>query len=268
MVHNVGVGKLAKATISAVVAVAVTLVAVDFGATIFAEYRLSRTMRTAAGLDRDPSAIILGFPFLTQVRAQHYSEVEIKANSVEHPHVGRASLEATIHDLDLTEASWLIRPEAAIPVQKLESRIIIDSRHLGKFLGIRDLMVEAPRDTDEDNTTESGISESVGLVFTGTPAAAGFDRKVSISVDLSMSGPMQTTLVVTPTGVLTGPGTADQEVPEERLPAVLKAFAGELPDQVLPFDVAPATQGARGSDVIIEGIVTGVTIRLTEFNPS
>jgi hypothetical protein len=52
------------------------------------------------------------------------------------------------------------------------------------------------------------------------------------------------------------------------LAEVLAAFAGRVPDQRLPFGVAPTTQGARGSDVIIEGIVDDVTVKLTEFNPN
>ena len=63
-------------------------------------------------------------------------------------------------------------------------------------------------------------------------------------------------------------GTADQSVPDDRLAEVLAAFAGRVPDQRLPFGVAPTTQGARGSDVIIEGIVDDVTVKLTEFNPN
>ena len=58
--------------------------------------------------------------------------------------VGKATLEATMYSIDLTYASWLIRPDAKLPVGKLESRIIIDSMHLGRYLGINDLMVEAP----------------------------------------------------------------------------------------------------------------------------
>ena len=104
--------------------------------------------------------------------------MEIKANAVDHPMIGKATLEATMHSVDLTEASWLIRPDAKLPVGKLESRIIIDSTHLGRFMGINDLMVEAPAKETNDATggiTESGISGSHGLVFTGTPSA-GFDE--------------------------------------------------------------------------------------------
>ena len=47
---------------------------------------------------------------------------------------------------------------------------------------------------------------------------------------------------------------------------MLAAFAGKLPDQRLPFGVVPTSQGARGSDVIIEGITTGLTIDLDGIN--
>ncbi len=253
---------------STLAVVLVAAVIVDFGTTVFAEYRFARSVRAAAQLNWDPSVAILGFPFIPQAMRQHYSEVEIKANDVKHQLVGKASLEATMHSIDLTDSSWLIGADAKLPVGKLESRIIIDSAHLGRFMGITDLMVEAPsRDINDAAgvTTESGISDNHGLVFTGTPKAADFDKKVSVSVDLSMSGPDNTTLVLTPTDILTGPGTAQQAVPDDRKQAVLDAFRSRLPGQKLPFGVAPTSQGARGSDVIIEGIADGMTITLDGF---
>ena len=80
-----------------------------------------------------------------------------------------------------------------------------------------------------------------------------------------MAGPDQTTLVFTPTGVATGPNTADQEVPEDRRAAVLGAFGTAMPGQKLPFGLRPTAQGARGSDIIIEGITEEVTVRLDGF---
>ena len=154
---------------------------------------------------------------------------------------------------------------------EVESRIIIDSTHLGRFMGIPDLLVEAPaKETNNatGGTTESGISGSKGLVFTGTPKAADFDEQVSISVDLSVAGPDRTTLVFTPTGVLTGAGTADQDVPEDKTAAVLAAFTSTMPGLKLPFGLAPTSEGARGSDVIIEGIAEGVTVSLDGFTQS
>ncbi len=255
------------AVLVTVVVVLLAAVGADFGTSIYAEYRLARVVRDKAHLGFDPFVAIIAFPLIPQAMRHRYEDVEIKATAVERPVIGKATLEATMHSVDLTEASWLIRPNAKLPVDRLESRIIIDSLHLGRFLGIRDLIVEAPaKDTNtaSGGTTESGISGNHDLVFSGTPSA--FDKRVSVAVDLSMTGEGNTTLVFTPTGILTGPNTANQNVPADKRDAVLAAFAGKLPNQKLPFGVAPTNEGARGSDVIIEGITTGLTITLDGFN--
>lgn len=264
--------KVLVAAASVLVAVVIVLVGaagIDFGTSIYAEYRLARSVRETAHLGFDPFVAIIAFPLIPQAMRHHYRQLEIKATAVDRPVIGKATLEATMHSIDLTDASWLIRPDAKLPVGKLESRIIIDSLHLGRYMGIRDLIVEAPPQETNNatgGTTESGISGSHGLVFTGTPRAAHFDKRVSVSVDLSMAGDDKTTLVFTPTEVLTGPNTANQKVPADKRDEVLAAFTGQLPDQKLPFAVAPTSQGARGSDVIIEGITSGLTIILDGFN--
>ena len=247
------------------------IIGVDFGFAIFAEYRMARSVRTATHLRFDPWVAILGFPFAPQAAGCRFRDVEIKAGGVEHPVVGKVSLEATMYDMHDLRSCWLIGPGAELAAGKLESRIIIDSTHIGRFMGIKDLLVEAPA-ADTNNatggTTESGISESHGLVFTGTPSAAGFAKRVSVSVDLSISGTDQSTLVFTATQVLTGAGTADETVPADHQDAVLKAFSTTMPGLILPFGIKPTSEGARGSDVIIEGIATGVTVALPAFRQS
>jgi LmeA-like phospholipid-binding len=268
------VRKVLIGVIAAVVTVAMVVIGVvgaDYGASIYAEYRLSSTVRKAANLGSDPFVAILAFPFIPQAMRRHYNELEIKANAIDHAMTGKATLEATMYSIDLTYASWLIRPDAKLPVGKLESRIIIDSMHLGRYLGISDLMVEAPpkeTNTATGGVTASGISDSHGLVFSGTPKSANFDHRVSVSVDLSIAPDDPATLVFTPTGVLTGPDTANQAVPDDKRDAVLDAFSTRMPNQRLPFGVSPQTVGARGSDVIIEGIARGVTITLEGFKQS
>ncbi len=271
---NVRMRKVLIGVGAAAVAVAVIVigaVGVDYGTSIYAEYRLSTSMRKVANLGSDPFVAIVAFPFIPQALRRHYSQVEIKANAIDHAMVGKATLEATMYSVDLSYASWLIRPEAKLPVGRLESRIIVDSIHLGRYMGITDLMVEAP--PNETNTatggvTASGISDSHGLVFSGTPKSADFDHRVSVSVDLSIAPDDPATLVVTPTGVLTGPDTANQSVPDAKRDAVLRAFSTRLPNQRLPFGVAPTSEGARGSDIIIEGVTQGVTLTLDGFKQS
>src|ERR1700739_3616120 len=203
----------------AVAVIAIGAIGVDYGTSIYAEYRLSSNVRKAANLGSDPFVAILAFPFIPEAMRHRYNQLEIKANTVDHAMVGKATLEATMHSIDLTYASGLIRPDAKLPVGKLESRIIIDSMHLGRYMGISDLMVEAPpreTNTATGGTTESGISGSHGLVFSGTPKSANFDHRVSVSVDLAIAPDDQATLLFTPTAVLTGPDTADQAVPDDK----------------------------------------------------
>ncbi len=272
--HNMRVRKvLIAVTASAILVAVVALgaIGVDYGTSIYAEYRLSSSVRKAAKLGTDPFVAIVAFPFLPQAMRGNYRQVEIKANAVEHAMTGSATLEATMYSVDLTHASWLIGPDAKLAVNRLESRIIVDSTHLGRFMGISDLMVEAPpkeTNTSTGGVTASGISSSHGLVFTGTPRSAGFDRRVSVSVDLSIAHDDPATLVFTPTNVLTGSDTANQTVPADKQDAVLHAFSRRLPNQRLPFGLAPTTEGARGSDVIIEGITHGVTVGLSAFKQS
>ncbi len=70
-------------------------------------------------------------------------------------------------------ASWLIRPDAKLPVGELESRIIIDSMHLGRYLGISDLMVAAP--------SEQRRHRRHYRVRISPAAAAGVQRHAHIS---------------------------------------------------------------------------------------
>jgi hypothetical protein len=169
--QNVRVRKLLIGVIATVTAVVVGAVGADFGAAIYAEYRLARSLRGAANLGWDPSVGILGFPFIPQAMRRHYDEVEIKASGVDHAVVGKASLEATLHSIDLADASWLIRPDAKLQVGKVESRIIIDSTHVGRFMGIPDLLVEAP--SRETNDATGGTTNRASPAIAGwcSPAA-------------------------------------------------------------------------------------------------
>ena len=85
MGQNVRVRKLLIGAIATVTAVVVGAVGADFGAAIYAEYRLARSVRTAAKLSFDPWVSILGFPFITQATRRRYNEiVEQAAHQREH----------------------------------------------------------------------------------------------------------------------------------------------------------------------------------------
>src|SRR3954452_13937205 len=91
--------------------VVVGAVGADFGAAIYAEYRLARSVRTAANLSFDPWVSILGFPFSSQAMRHICQEVELKASGVGHPVAGKVGVEAPLHSLDLSDPSWLVGPD-------------------------------------------------------------------------------------------------------------------------------------------------------------
>ena len=99
------------AVLLAVVIVLVGAAGVDFGIGIYAEYRLARSVRETAHLGFDPFIAIIGFPLIPQAMRHRYDDLEIKATAVERPVIGKATLESTMHSIDLTDASWLIRPK-------------------------------------------------------------------------------------------------------------------------------------------------------------
>ena len=85
------VRKLLIGVIAAVPSVVVAAVGVDFGAAIYAEYRLARSVRSASEPELRP---VGRHPRLSVHHAgedRHYDEVEIRANGVDHPVVGKVS---------------------------------------------------------------------------------------------------------------------------------------------------------------------------------
>ena len=119
------------------------------------------------------------------------------------PRGGRQS-HAGSHDVldrpDLRVLADQARCQAA--GDRLESRIIIDSMHLGRYLGISDLMVEAPpagnQQTPPAAPPNRGYRATTGWCSAARPKSANFDHRVSVSVDLAIAPDDQATLVFTP----------------------------------------------------------------------
>ena len=116
--HNMRMRKVLIGVTAAAIAVAVIVigaVGVDYGTSIYAEYRLSSTVRKAANLGSDPFVAIVAFPFIPQAMRDHYNQLEIKANAVDHAMVGKAT--ARSHDVlgrpDLRVLADQARCEAA-----------------------------------------------------------------------------------------------------------------------------------------------------------
>ncbi len=238
--------KLLAGLIATLTTLVLGAVAVDFGAAIYAEYRLARSVRTAAHLPFDPWASILSFPFIAQAAHHRYKEVEIRATGVDQAITGKVSLEATLHGVDLRDSSWLIGPDATLPVGKLESRIIIDSRHVGgDVMGIKDLQVEAPTaGVQRRHRQHHGVGH-LQRRRSGVHRHAGRRRFRQAGQRLGRSHSRR------PEPDHPGVHPPDQRahrtrhrrsaVPQDHTAAVLAAFTSQVPGQKLPFGLTPTS---------------------------
>ena len=90
----------------------------------------------------------------------------------------------------------------------------------------------------------SRASPATGAWCSPAPRSRRASTEGQHAVDLSIAGPRPTTLVFTATGVLTGPGTADQSVPDDKRPRCWRRSPPPCPGQKLPFGIAPTSEGA------------------------
>lgn len=241
--------------------IAVALVA-ELGSAATAEYRLSRELRAAAGLSDDPEVTLGGFPYLTS-GGQHSKLTIAVPATVE----GRtARLEAQMTDVGIP-GGLLPRftPDTPITAGAVESRVRLDQKAVGRFMGIVDLQVHtpAPKRPGAGSPADGYVKASKGIVLTGTvplPTASEPERtvKISVAADFAHQGPA---IAVTATGVYTGPEDhAKAELQPGEEPKVLAAFTRVLPPMALPFGIAATGARAENADVVLFGEASGVTV--------
>ena len=213
--NNVRVRKLLIGAVATTVVVILGAVGADFGAAIYAEYRLARSVRTAADLSWDPSVAHPGLPVhhpggatATTTRWRSGPVASITPSSARRRWRRRCTRSTWA-------MSWLVAPDATLPVGKVESRIIIDSTHVGRFMGIPDLLVEAPtagdQRLDRRHHRVGHLQQPRRGLHRHAPEGGLRREGQHRGRPVRSSGRTQTTLVLTATGVLTGPGTADQD---------------------------------------------------------
>ncbi|MDF0528431.1 LmeA family phospholipid-binding protein [Tsukamurella sp. 8F] len=238
---------------------------VDFGYAAAAEYRLSRTIRSAAGFTADPEVTIAGFPFMTAARDGRYRRVNITEPAVPLPKGHSAKLEADLDDVRLPSGTTMVDASTPMRIGSVEARVRLDQKNIGRYLGIVDLTVHTPvpgRVAGAGSPADGLVKSSTGVVLTGTvplPEPGDADRKVSVSVASDMST-HDGGVAITATRIYTGP--EEHATPRLRPgdePRVLAAFTKVLPAIALPFGLAPT--GARGenADIVLFASAHDVT---------
>lgn len=234
----------------------------ELGSASVAEYRLSRELRDGAGLDTDPEVTIGAFPYLTSGGELNKLSIAVPAHVRDHS----ARIEAELADVSLP-GGLLPSFDAHSPIRArhIESRVRLDQKTVGRYLGIIDLQVHtpAPKRAGAGSPADGYVKSSTGIVLTGTvplPTQADPNRTelVSVAADFSNQG---NAVRITTTGIYSGPEDhAEPDLQPGDEPRVLAAFSGTLPEMALPFGISAT--GARGenADVVLLGEAEDVTV--------
>lgn len=239
---------------------------VDFGVAAYSEYRVSRAIREGGDLPSDPQVTVHGFPFLTQAIDGKYQNVEIRAQDVPNDYVRATTIEANLRGVSIPLSELADGSVHTVPVDDLDGRVRIEATDLGRFLGIVDLQVSAPPADKSDGTGGSGgsgMTTNGGVVLTGTVPVGPIETSVSVQADLVLDGD---SVHIVASDFYFGPeGSADFTIPDFAKPAVLGMFTKTIDRQTLPFGILPTDVYAEGSQIVIEGTASNVTISLDEI---
>ncbi|WP_072806801.1 LmeA family phospholipid-binding protein [Rhodococcoides yunnanense] len=239
---------------------------VDFGVAAYSEYRVSRAIREGGDLPSDPQVTIHGFPFLTQAVDGKYQNVEIRAQDVPNEYVRATTIEANLRGVSIPLSELADGSVHTVPVDDLDGRVRIEATDLGRFLGIVDLQVSAPPADKSDGTGGSGgsgMTTNGGVVLTGTVPVGPIETSVSVQADLILEGD---SVKIVASDFYFGPeGSADFTIPDFAKSAVLGLFTKTIDRQTLPFGILPTDVYAEGSQIVIEGSASNVTISLDEI---
>jgi hypothetical protein len=142
----------------ALIVLIVVLVAVDFGATAFAENAIA-TKIDSSGLGTKPSVDIEGFPFLTQVASRDLSQIDINASNFTVKQVVISSLHATATG---------VRPNASFngaTISKINGTVVVSFATVTNLIPVPGLTVSAdPADGPDAIKFNSSLGGATGKI--------------------------------------------------------------------------------------------------------
>lgn len=239
-----------KAFVVFLVLLVVVLVGADFGAKYYAERQVATALREQQGLATDPSVSITGFPFLTQLAAGRYTQVDVAAAGVEAPDLGPVTVSASLRDVALPASQVFSGDVGTFTAGRVDSVVRVPQTTLGAQLDVPDLQV-----SPGSNGPSSGQ-------LVGTVTVAGLiSRTVTVDVDLSVS---DGNLVVRATDAALGaPGGDQSRLPAIAQPVLLGQLSQTIPITQQPFGITATGVSVEGSELVVLGSGNDVTVEPT-----
>ncbi len=214
------------------VVLAVLLVAADFGARAYAEYRAASAIQTELGLAQSPDVSIEGFPFLWHAVQGSYPQVIISAGNVS------GQLPGTQARVTLTTVAMPLRDAAAGDTSHLTAQ----ATNLQVVIPISSLQAALPR---QDVTLSAGPNGT--LQAGATLTVLGVTIPVTGSARLSVANDALTLTVDN----LSASGIDLTRAAQQAASALASGLTTTIPLAGLPFTVTSGDVQATGSDVVI-----------------
>lgn len=180
-----------KKLVIALVIIAGLLVGADFGGAAIAEYQVSKKVAEQLKLRENPEVRINGFPFLTQVIAGNYRDVQMAADAVQVGPFNEVGIEADLHGAKVSTSELIAGTADHLTVDELVGRVKLKASDVARLIGIQDLTINpAAKDAlaDEDGSISAadeqlaaGTDRTKAVVqLDGTVNIAGSDNKVRV----------------------------------------------------------------------------------------
>jgi hypothetical protein len=217
---------------------AVLLVAADFGARAYAEYRAASAIQAELGLTQSPDVSIEGFPFLWHAVQGSYPQVIISAGNVDQGRLpgSQARVALTTVAMPLTDA--VAGDTSHLTAQATNLQVVIPISSLQAALPRQDVTLSAgPNGTLQASTVLSVAGVTIPL--TGSASLSVADDQLTLSVDN-----------------LSAAGIDLTQAAQQAASALASGLTTSIPLVGLPFTVTSGEVQATGSDVIIT-VTTG-----------
>jgi hypothetical protein len=244
--------------IIAVLLVVSLAVAADFAAAAAAEHMVATQLRQQAGLSRDPSVRITGFPFLTQALAGRYTAIDMQASGLSVQQLHDLDVEATLHDVDAPLSEVSSGNLQSVRVARLEGRVRITEADLGRAIGVDDLRIQQPPSPDS-SPAHSAPGKYAPIQVVATTHFAGQRFEVVGIGAIELTGDLVRITINEVRSVRDGADAVS--LPPELRHTLLTTLSTDVKPGNLPFAVTPTRVWVQTGSVVVEGRATDVNLR-------
>ena len=216
----------------------VLLVAADFGARAYAEYRAAAAIQTELGLTRSPDVSIEGFPFLWHAVQGSYPQVIVSAGNVDEGLLPGTQARVTLTTVTMPLRDAVAGDTSHLTAQATDLQVVIPISSLQAALPRQDVTLAAGPDGTLQASTAVSVA-GVTIPLTGSAKLSVADDRLTLTVDN-----------------LSAAGIDLTQAAQQAAAALATGLTTTVPLVGLPFTVTAGDVQVTGSDVVIT-VTTG-----------